>query len=64
MPAAPLAAFRWPAQALMRGIGLLLSSLGLSGWISLRVLGTTTSVGSVLAAILIFYFLIAIVDVI
>jgi hypothetical protein len=64
MPAPLLTAFRWAAQALVLGICLLLSSLGLSGWIRSRALGWTTSVVSAFAAILIFYFLIAVVDVI
>lgn len=63
MPPALLTAFQWAAQALVLGICLLLSSLGISGWIRSRALGWTTSVVSVIAAMLIFYFLAAVVDV-
>jgi hypothetical protein len=63
-PPAVLTAFRWAGQAFMLGICLLLSSLGLSGWIRSRPLGWTTSVTSALAGVLIFYFLFAVVDII
>lgn len=63
MPPALLAALRWSAQALIVGIFLLLASLGLSGWIRSRFLGWTTSATSILAVVLILYFLAIVVDV-
>lgn len=59
-----LSAFLWTTQSFLLGIYLLLSSLGLSGWIRSRPLGWTTSLTAALAGILILYFLVAVVDVI
>lgn len=63
-PVPVLTSFRWSGTSFLIGILLLLSSIGLSGFIRTKILGWLTSVISVIVIIQLFYFLISIVDII